>query len=462
MKISLKQTYIYFFLLGIFFIPFNSYDGISFLGEYKRDGAIVFFLASFLFFSIDTFYKRKFKIPLNNILFQFLALFVGWIIVGTLLNGFSIYENYMKQTSGISRSIRQFLSLSIVLFLFIVAYNSAKNYSIKRIFVLIRKTFFLSFIFVAVYGVLEILVVYFNILGLKNILLLFDYFPFTEVFLDFKYRRISSFSHEPPFLAIYLITIAGWMFSYILTSKGFKRFLPTIFVFILTFFSGSRTALIVVLLQFLVFMGTVFTVNKNYRLIIQRFLLVISTVFILLLIFNGKNVSREIEAKIDSLNFRENLMNNVSNKSRFGIQYTSLLIFLDNPITGVGFGQQGYHAKGKYPKWATHKNYEFTQLYLNDNVKSFPPGYNIYTRLLAETGIVGFGIFISFLLLIFYQCRKLFKSLNQFEKVVPVVLLISFIGFAINWMQFDSFRVFGFWICLAILIKQIREINSYE
>lgn len=462
MKITLKQTYTVLFLLGIFFIPFNSYEGISFLGEYRRDGAIIFFLMSFLFFTVDSFYKRKIKLPLNSIFLQILILFVGWIIIATLFNGFSIYENYMKQTSGISRFIRQFLSLSIALLLFIVTYNVVKNYSLKKIFFLIRKTFLYSFIFVTVYGVLEILVVYFNILELKHTLLLFDYFPFTKVSLDFLYRRISSFSYEPPFLAIYLITIAGWMFSYILTSKGIKKFIPTIFIFILTFFSGSRTALIVILFQFLVLIGIVFTINKKYQLIIQRFLLLISIVFVLLLVFNGKNVFREIETKMESLNFKENLLNNVSNKSRFGIQYASLLIFLENPILGVGFGQQGYHAKNKYPKWATHKNYEFSLMYLNDNVKPFPPGFNIYTRLLAEIGIIGFGIFTSFLLLIFYQCRKLIKNRNGIERVVPIVLLISFIGFAINWMQFDSFRLYGFWICLAILIKQGQEKYSNE
>ena len=31
-------------------------------------------------------------------------------------------------------------------------------------------------------------------------------------------------------------------------------------------------------------------------------------------------------------------------------------------------------------------------------------------------------------------------------------LLVSFIGFFINWLQIDSFRIYGIWICFAILI----------
>jgi O-antigen ligase len=150
-------------------------------------------------------------------------------------------------------------------------------------------------------------------------------------------------------------------------------------------------------------------------------------------------------------------LSSISNKSRFGIQYASLLVFLESPIYGVGFGQQAYHAKEKYPKWATYKNYEFKEYYLNESDKSFPPGFNMFTRLLAETGIVGFLIFLSFIFLIFYQCKKLIESRKDIEKIIPIVLLVSFIGFLINWLQFDSFRVFGFWICLALLILQVQQ-----
>jgi O-antigen ligase len=310
---------------------------------------------------------------------------------------------------------------------------------------------------VSIYAFLEILILVFNFSFLKSVFSLFDNFPFTETQLDFRFKRISGVSYEPPFLAIYLITIAGWMFSYILTGAGIKKYLPTIIIFLLTFFSGSRTALIVVLFQFIVFISVVFSLNKKFQKVIQRFLLLIGMLIILLFIFNGKKVSEAIETKVSALDFKNNLTNNISNRSRFGIQYTSLLIFVENPIVGVGFGQQAYDARDKYPKWATHNNYEFKEFYLNDDDKSFPPGFNMFTRLLAETGIVGFLIFLSFNFLIFYQCKKLINSRIDIEKIIPIVLLVSFVGFLINWLQFDSFRVFGFWICLALLILQIQQ-----
>ena len=462
MKLTVKHSYTFLFLLGVFFIPFNSYEGISFLGEYKRDGAIIFFILSFLLFLFYSFYKGKIKFPQTSIFIQFLILFIGWLFLSAVLNSASIYQNYIKQTSGFVRFIRQFISLSFVLIIFITSYNILILYSVKRIFLRLRKAFFYSFIIVALYGFVETLIIYFNVLSLKPLALFFNYLPFTDIYLDFKGVRISSITYEPPFLAIYLITTAGWMFSYIITSSGVKKYLPTLLVFALTFFSGSRTALVVVLFQFIVFVAIVFTISKRLRNIINGFFIVAISFVLLLFIFNGKKITEAVETKIESLNFKENLKTNISNKSRLGIQYTSLLIFLEHPIIGVGFGQQAYHAKDKYPKWATSNNYEFTLFYLNNNVRSFPPGYNIYTRLLAETGIIGFLIFVFFMFLILYQIIVSIKIRTLKEKTVSIVLLISFLGFMINWLQFDSFRVYGFWICLSILIAQLNEKKVHE
>lgn len=453
MSISIKKIYTTLFFLGIFFIPFNSYEGVSFLGEYKRDGAIIFFLISIIFFLIDCSLKKTIIIPVNNKPFQLFILFVILLFVSTLVNAFDVYSSFIKQTSGISRFIRQITAFGISFFIFLTFYNIISKIPIKQLFLKIRTIFFYCFILISIYGFLETLTVYFNIRQLEDVVLLFDYFPFTNVYLDYPNKRISSFSYEPPFLAIFLITIAGWMFSYIITSKGFLRFLPTLLVFFITFFSGSRTALIVILFQFILFLLVIFSINKKIRRMLTNMLIIITLSLATLFAFKGAKLSNAIEEKVSSLNFKENLLKNLSNRTRFGIQYASLKVFSENPILGVGFGQQAYYARNKYPKWATHNNYEFKDYYLNDKDKSFPPGFNMYTRLLAELGIVGSLVFISLLLLIIYQIKKNIKARNNLEKTLAIVLLISFAGFIINWLQFDSFRVYGFWICFALFIK---------
>jgi O-antigen ligase len=90
----------------------------------------------------------------------------------------------------------------------------------------------------------------------------------------------------------------------------------------------------------------------------------------------------------------------------------------------------------------------------------FPPGYNMYIRLLAETGIIGFLLFIYLLYIVVHLTKKRIKeSTNQIDKTLAIILLISFSGFILNWLQLDTFRMYGFWLSLAILIKLSKKQN---
>lgn len=180
-------------------------------------------------------------------------------------------------------------------------------------------------------------------------------------------------------------------------------------------------------------------------------------IFSVLLVLNGEKVIKSVAEKMDSLDFKKNLTKNVSNQSRFGMQYASIQVFLENPVIGVGFGQQTYHNRTHYPTWATRKNYEFELYYKNKKEKAFPPGYNIYTRLLAETGLIGIILFLMILFFSLNEIRLLMKRARDEEKTLLMILLISLVGLYINWFQIDTFRMYGVWLGLAILIR-IRNI----
>jgi O-antigen ligase len=163
------------------------------------------------------------------------------------------------------------------------------------------------------------------------------------------------------------------------------------------------------------------------------------------------------------LDFVGNLTKNVSNQSRFGIQYSSIQVFKRNPIVGVGFGQQSYTGRYLYPSWAVKNNWEFEQIYQNSKERSFPPGYNLYTRLLAETGIIGIFIFLFLIYTTFKQTKRLIRGGDYETKTIGVILLITFIGLYINWMQIDTFRVYVFWLSLCILMKlSIKPLKEQE
>lgn len=457
---SIRNIYTAFFFIGLFFFSFNDFEGISFLGEYKKEPGAIFFLIGFVLMFVDVVFKKKILIPYKSIVFKVLIIFLLWCIIATIINLPSLYTNYFKHTSGNIRFVRQYMSLLISTVIFFLFYFGVlSKLSIKEILYKIRRVFLLSLIVAAVYGFLETFVVIFGINFLNPILQLFDYFPFLEVSLD-PNGRISSICYEPPFFAIYLITIAGWMFSYILTEKGILKFAPTIVIIILTFYCGSRTGLVVVFFQLFIFISFLYK-NKKNRKHIWFGASVITILFSVLLIINGGKIVKMVTEKIETLNFSKNLKSNVSNQSRFGIQYASLMVFKENPIFGVGFGQQPYHSRNHYPGWATRDNYEFSYFYKNSAEPSFPPGYNMYTRVLSETGLIGFFTLLLFIYIVITKTKKIIRNSVNEKQILGHVLLITFAGLFINWAQIDTFRIYGIWISLAILIiidkKEISE-----
>ena len=461
-KFKKSQIYFLFFFIGIFFIPFNSFEGINAFGEFRNESAAYFFFIGFLILIYDFFITGSVYFPIKSYLFKCLLLLFLWCLVTTLFNGLEVSQSYYKQTSGFNRFIRQYFSLILSGLIFLLFYfNVLKRLNTNDILLKVRKVFLFSLIVASVYGFLEILVTFFGKYQFFGVLQLFNYFPFLEVKLH-GFKRISSVSYEPPWLAIYLITIFPWMFSFILTEKGVKRFIPAFLILVLTFFSGSRTGLLVISIQTLIFFSILFSIKKYRKYVVYFF----GCVFLMgtfLLIINGRNVIKEVDKKVETLNFLDNLTKNVSNKSRFGMQYASIQVFKEHPIIGVGFGQQTYYSRYHYPYWATKDNYEFDTFYKNQNLLSFPPGYNVYTRLMAETGIVGILFFLYLALMIILRTLKIIKSKDKNRRILAIILLVSFIGFYINWFQIDSFRLYGFWLSFAILMVLLgRSDDSTE
>ena len=453
-SITIKNLITPILLLGIFFIPFNSWSGIGFLGEYYRDSCFLFFSFAFVL----VLFKRRINMPIKNLIFQFLILFILWSILATLFNAHNMADYYFKQTSGFSRFINQFGSLIIASIIIpLTFYNGFKWININKTFRLIRRVVLASLIIVLIYSIIEILIVKFDMVNLKKpILNLFDYFPFTEAKTDMRLRRISSVTFEPPALGTYLLSIAGWMFSYILTEKKNFKYLPTVIVLFLGFMSGSRAAFFAIIIQFII-ASIIFLKNKNLTRNIYRIIIGFSTVSVLTITYFSEPIYNYIKKEINSFKLDDSI-HSLSNKSRFGIQQAMFYVFLENPISGTGYGLQAFESRKKYPTWAKKNNWEFRLKYLNQNDKRFPPGYNMYLRILSETGLVGFLFFGLMLLQIFLWC---FNNLKSENSTIAFIILISMIGFSLNWLKMDSFRIYFFWLCLALIwVVEQRKISQ--
>lgn len=457
--ITLRKVNFLVFLTGWFFFPFNDFKGYPFLGEYKNEAGAFFFMFGFLILIFQFLKNGDFKIPINSRIFNVLLVFLLWCLCTTILNINTVWVSYFKQTSGIFRFIRQYISIIISCIIFFLYYwNILESKKIYKLLFILRKTLLLSLIFVFIYGFLETLIEVFHIRPIRYFLKLFDFFPF----LDVNYSgdgRISSVAYESPSLGNYLITISAWMFSYVLTSKKVYRFLPSFMVLFLAYFSGSRTALIVISVQLFLFLMVLYKM-KDYRKVLINILVSVLLIATTLLVINGNSILKDVDKKVESLSFFKNLKESNSNKSRLGMQYASLQVFIEHPIIGVGYGQETYYKRFKYPLWATEGNWEFKLFYNNHSIKSFPSAYNIYTRFLAETGIIGISIWLYLIYLSITHSKRIFRSTVHNEKIMGFILFVSFVGLSLNWLQTDFLRQHGFWLCLVILIKINQNRNS--
>ncbi len=456
--ISLWQMMSLCVFAGIFFIPFTSYEGISFLGEFSKESSSIFFLIAGGILVLQTILTKSIYIPYRNILFQILLLLFSWFLISNILNLSDIKGYYFKGISGPERFIRQYAVVVISGILFFLTYlNVFQRYSSEELFFKIRKIISYSMVVVTSYAVLEILIIKFKFSFLYTVLELYNFFPFVEVGLDYNLSRISSVTFETPALATYLFTVAGWMFSYMLTDKGIKAFMPGVVTIVIAVFSDSRAGLFVIFLQAVVF-GILLVRQRKYHRILIKIIGLTATVFLLIGVFKGRDIANYIGEQVNSFEVKDD-QHGISNRSRFGIQYASLLVFLQNPVVGVGYGQQAYEARNMYPAWATKDNWEFRLKYLNFQDSSFPPGYNIYTRLLAETGIVGIAIFLLLLLLILVFSFDIIKK-NDSRYLLAIVIFTSMVGLYFNWLKMDTIRVFGFWINFALLLSIVGKTNQ--
>ena len=453
--ITLKQIIASLVFLGIFFIPFTSWRGLDFLGEYAKEASFIFFVLAAIGLGIHSAFTGRIAIPFRNILFQLLLLLFAWFFITSLINLPTIKDYYFKGITGYERFIRQYSVVIISgIVLFLTYFNVFRRYDNLTLFYKVRRVFFYSMIVVTSYGILEILILVFNMGFLYNILWFYNFFPFTEVYLFYGVNRISSVTFEAPALATYLFTVSGWMFSYVITEKGLKRFIPSLVTIVLAMFSDSRAGLIVIFVQILLFGMLLIKKRKHHQLLIK--IIALSAIAMMVIGFaKGKEIATYIQEKITSFDVRDS-KHSISNRSRFGIQYASYAVFQEHPITGVGYGMQAYEGRKKYPKWATVGNWEFKLKYLNENDPRFPPGYNIYTRLLAETGLIGTGIFLLLLAAILATTFGILKK-NDDRYLLAVVICISMIGFYFNWLKTDTIRVFGFWINFALLLRMSSQ-----
>lgn len=295
-------------------------------------------------------------------------------------------------------------------------------------------------------------------------------------------NRISGLAYEPAWLAGQIATtFFPFLFAAVLTKYRVTRLLwlePALLALTtLTLLATySRGGLLIVLgtsgLMMLIFGRDVLTgmwtwfINgfKDQRF--TSFIFRLSIIFALIAVVIGaffflgkKNYFRRLwEINADSLS---EYIVDINAGARGAYSVGALGAFSEYPLTGVGLGGSGFYIYQNLPDWALTTVPEIAKQ-LNPSNRLYPNPKNLYVRLLAETGLFGFVLFLAFLFNVLGETLSLFKRNEPWVRFVVAAGVFAWVAIALYNFTQDSLTTPNIWIVPGILVGLATHHSNKE
>ncbi|MCH8877304.1 MAG: O-antigen ligase family protein [Chloroflexi bacterium] len=137
---------------------------------------------------------------------------------------------------------------------------------------------------------------------------------------------------------------------------------------------------------------------------------------------------------------------------------TAFRIFSEFPILGVGLGNTGFYFTEMVPSYG----YGLPEIIrtLTGDV-GFPNAKNLWIRLLAETGIMGFLAFLLWLLVLARAAWLLHNRANGIIRVLGTAGMLALVAQIFEGFSLDTFALPQLWIVLG-LVTAAFSIWEYE
>ncbi len=285
-------------------------------------------------------------------------------------------------------------------------------------------------------------------------------------------NRISGLAYEPAWLAGQIATtFFPFLFAAVLTKYRLTRLLwlePALLVLttLVLLATYSRGGLLIVVgtsgLMMLLFgrdilkgMWTWFIggfKERRFMSFIFRLSIIIAFVGIIVGAFvflSQKNYFRRLwEINADSLS---EYIVDINAGARGAYSVGALGAFSEYPLTGVGLGGSGFYIYQNLPDWALTTVPEIAKQ-LNPSNRLYPNPKNLYVRLLAETGLFGFVLFIAFLFNALGETLSLFKRNEPWARFAVVAGVFAWVAIALYNFTQDSLTTPNIWIVPGILV----------
>jgi O-antigen ligase len=140
--------------------------------------------------------------------------------------------------------------------------------------------------------------------------------------------------------------------------------------------------------------------------------------------------------------------------ARAAYTFGALGAYDENPITGVGLGASGFYIYDHLPDWALTTIPEIARQLSPEN-RLYPNPKNLYVRLLAETGLIGFFVFIAFLFSVLGDALNALQSKMTFGRYLGIAGIFSWFAIVLYNVTQDTFATPNLWINFGILVGMI-------
>jgi len=256
-----------------------------------------------------------------------------------------------------------------------------------------------------------------------------------------KVTRVYSFLKNPNLLAGYLIpTISFSVGLFIIEKNIIKRTILIFLIFIQIislYWTYSRAGWLAIIGMFVVYMVSIFLMNKKINLKYIYFVLLLG--ILVIIVFLPSTFERF--ASIFTIRGHS------SNSFRMNVWLSCINLFKDNFIIGIGPGNTVFNAV--YP------------LYMFSGFEALS-SYNIFLETAVETGIVGLVTFCIMLFSHFFRALyTVYSNLDYENKVISIICLIGLSGLIIQGL-FDTIWYrpqvhIQLWLILAIITLVCKE-----
>jgi O-antigen ligase len=283
-------------------------------------------------------------------------------------------------------------------------------------------------------------------------------------------NRISGMAYEPAWLAGQLATVyMPWLVAALLTRVRMTRFKWfelillgfALLLLLATYSRGGLFTAISALILTLLFAGRA-EIGSAMRWFVSGFqrgrnwLLRLGMVVVLAGVLVGAGLFLARKQYITRLfnsgatSVEEFIIAN-SAGARGAYTIGALGAYSESPWLGVGLGASGFYIYDHLPDWSKTVVPEIAQQ-LSPDSRLYPNPKNIYARLLAETGLIGFFLFLAFQFSLLGDVLTFLQKKDALLRYLGVAGLFSWFAIMLYNFTQDSFAIPNIWINFGVLV----------